>query len=100
VLRDAFADYLPPEILARRKHGFLVPVRRWLRQGRLHEEIVTLIAEQTLFDPEPLRELLTRHTAGIEDHSVFLWAVYVFMKWQKGVRQWPASQTSIPLTAP
>jgi asparagine synthase (glutamine-hydrolysing) len=31
VLRQAFADILPPEVVARPKHGFNVPIDHWLR---------------------------------------------------------------------
>jgi asparagine synthase (glutamine-hydrolysing) len=31
VLRQAFADLLPPEVTARPKHGFNVPIDHWLK---------------------------------------------------------------------
>ena len=30
-LRQAFADILPPEVVARPKHGFNVPIDHWLK---------------------------------------------------------------------
>lgn len=82
VLRDAFAGYLPPEILTRRKHGFLVPVRKWFRSGRLAEEFRALAEAQTYFDPAPLREALQAHGAGRVDKAEFLWLTYVYLKWR------------------
>ena len=32
-LRRAFADVLPPEVIARPKHGFNVPIDHWLKHG-------------------------------------------------------------------
>ena len=32
ILRLAFRDLVPPEILRRRKHGFVVPLNRWFRK--------------------------------------------------------------------
>jgi asparagine synthase (glutamine-hydrolysing) len=33
ILRDAFADRLPPEVLRRAKKGFELPIAEWLRSG-------------------------------------------------------------------
>ena len=38
ILRHAFSDVLPPEILKRSKHGFALPVGAWLQSGQIPEE--------------------------------------------------------------
>jgi asparagine synthase (glutamine-hydrolysing) len=83
ILRDAFATLLPEIVLNRRKQGFLLPLRRWFRTGRLHEQLRSLIDSQTLFDPELPRKRLIEHVKGVEDNSVFLWSLLVYLRWRQ-----------------
>lgn len=83
ILRDAFVTLLPEIILKRRKQGFLLPLRRWLRTGRLHEQLRSMIDKQTVFDPELPRKKLIDHAKGIEDNSVFLWMLLVYLRWRQ-----------------
>jgi len=84
IFKKAFADLVPPEILARRKKGFALPTSRWLA-GRLHGFARdTLLAgrarERGLFRPEAVEDLLDRHRAG-EDHGERLWNLIVLETW-------------------
>ncbi|EKV25910.1 Asparagine synthetase [Caenispirillum salinarum AK4] len=88
ILRDAFAEDLPRDILTRRKMGFLLPVRRWFRQGRLRDELEGLLARQTGLDGSVARAALDRHAAGAEDNSVLLWALYAYLRWQGSLGRW------------
>lgn len=88
ILRDAFAPVLPPEILTRRKMGFLLPIRRWFRTGRLREQFGGLVARQTRFDVATIGRLLDQHSKGAADHSVLLWALYVYLRWSATVPEW------------
>lgn len=82
ILRDAFAADLPPELLTRRKMGFLMPIRAWFRAGLLHDHLDRLIGAQTRFDPVPLRAIMAEHAAGKCDHSVLLWSLLVYLRWR------------------
>ena len=42
ILRDAFADVVPPEILTRKKMGFGVPLDRWFR-GELKPYVASVL---------------------------------------------------------
>lgn len=86
VLRDAFAADLPPEILSRRKMGFLMPIRSWFRSGLLRDRFEALAASQTRFEGKELRGLLGEHETGKHDHSVLLWSLLVYLRWRE-VRQ-------------
>lgn len=88
ILRDAFADVLPEMVLKRGKMGFLLPLRRWLREGRLRNELDELLCEQTILDRKVARSLLNDHVSGRADHSVILWSIYVYLKWQGKKNQW------------
>ena len=62
LLKKAFTDVLPPEILHRNKRGFQIPVAAWLR-GRMRPLMEELFAPerlraQGLFRPEAVRSLV------------------------------------------
>lgn len=85
VLRQAFADLLPPENVNRVKRGFGMPVASWLRghmQGYARE---ILLDDQTLnrgmFRREAVAGLLDAHTSGREDHGQRIWALLVLELW-------------------
>lgn len=84
-LRDAFADMLPAQILARPKRGFGVPLADWLR-NELRETLVETLTDRSLLDrgifrPEALVGLINDHLSGRDDHSHRLWALLVLAKW-------------------
>jgi asparagine synthase (glutamine-hydrolysing) len=86
ILKRAFADLVPAEILNRRKKGFSLPTGPWLR-GRLHgfarETLLSDAARaRGLFRPEAVTDLLDRHRAG-EDHGERLWNLIVLETWQR-----------------
>lgn len=90
ILRDAFAHALPPQIMTRGKMGFLLPIRRWFRDGRLRAELEALLNMQTHFDRARAHELISEHAAGHADHSVLLWSLYVYLCWRGRLTIWAA----------
>jgi len=86
ILKRAFADLVPAEIVQRRKKGFALPTGPWLR-GRLHgfarETLLSDAARaRGLFRPEAVADLLDRHRAG-EEHGERLWNLVVLETWQR-----------------
>ena len=84
ILKQAFADLVPPAIIERRKKGFALPTGRWLA-GRLHgfarELLLSTAARQRgLFAPAAVESLLDRHRAG-EDHGERIWNLMVLETW-------------------
>jgi asparagine synthase (glutamine-hydrolysing) len=88
ILRDAFANVIPQEVLRRRKMGFLLPIRTWLRHGRLHHELRAMLVSQTQFDVARVLELLLEHSQQKADHSVLLWAIYIYLRWKERLKYW------------
>jgi asparagine synthase (glutamine-hydrolysing) len=89
VLKKAFADLVPPEILRRRKHGFNVPMDHWLK-GPLYHRSKKLLEEDAhdLYSKEPVLELLENFRQvplGSYKGSFFnaqkLWSVLTFELW-------------------
>jgi asparagine synthase (glutamine-hydrolysing) len=86
-LRRAFADALPPEVAARGKTGFGVPISRWLR-GELRELTRdTLLGERARsrgqLRPAAVERLLEEHAAGRADHGHRLWCLLMLELWQQ-----------------
>lgn len=86
LLRRALSDRLPPEIAARGKQGFGVPMGAWFR-GPLAPVLRELLAESRLraaglLDPAAVGRLVAEHRSGVRDHSRILWALLVFESWR------------------
>ncbi|PRX48517.1 asparagine synthase (glutamine-hydrolysing) [Prauserella shujinwangii] len=82
-LRRALDGIVPAHVLNRRKLGFPVPIRLWLRdemydwaRGIIHDS-----RTEELLDKQAVLGLLDEHRAGHVDHSRRLWALLVFMLW-------------------
>jgi asparagine synthase (glutamine-hydrolysing) len=86
VLRQAMRGVLPPEILARKKMGFPVPIGSWFRgafRGIVDEYVLSERAlARGLFDRAYVRQLVERHRRD-ENHSERLWALVNFESWQR-----------------
>lgn len=48
ILIDAFSDLLPPEIVHRKKMGFVFPLAIWMRTGKFREVIRDTLTEQAV----------------------------------------------------
>ena len=85
LLKRAFADLLPPDIIGRRKMGFGVPLAQWLRtdlQEPLHELLCSQRARQRgWFRPAAIEGMLDDHRTMRADHSYRLWALLWLELW-------------------
>ncbi|PXY27254.1 asparagine synthase (glutamine-hydrolyzing) [Prauserella muralis] len=82
-LRRALDGIVPAHVLNRRKLGFPVPIRVWLRD-EMYDWARGIIADsQTgdLLDKAAVQAMLDEHKAGTVDHSRRLWALLLFMLW-------------------
>ena len=85
VLKRAMRDILPREILQRRKLGFNIPYKNWLRselRGLLQEALSPRrLEQQGLFNACYVQKLITEHLAGVRDHAHKLWQLLIFQLW-------------------
>lgn len=85
LLKRALEPHLPEDILYRRKQGFAVPMRHWLR----HEirdfttEVLTSrrFRERGLFTDKFVEHMLNRHMTGHEDHGKRVWQLICLELW-------------------
>jgi asparagine synthase (glutamine-hydrolysing) len=85
ILKRAFSDLLPEEVLNRKKMGFGVPVSRWFRKELKGYVYEVLMDERTIrrgyFEKESIRRLLDEHVALRYDHSAKIWALLFLETW-------------------
>lgn len=82
-LRQALTKVVPDHVLNRRKLGFPVPIRHWLRD-EMHDWARNIIQQSqtdALLNKTAILQLLEEHRSGVLDHSRRIWALLVFMLW-------------------
>jgi asparagine synthase (glutamine-hydrolysing) len=85
ILKKAFSDVLPREILYRRKQGFGVPLEHYFRdklRDYTYGEIFDFDA-YNYYDKNLLKELWARHQQKISDYSRLFWSIMMFNLWFK-----------------
>jgi asparagine synthase (glutamine-hydrolysing) len=87
LLRRVLRPLLPPEILAKRKQGFMVPLPLWLK-GELAPLIDDLLAPSLIkrrgyFDPDAVAGLLAEHRSGARGRADLIWALMMFETWHR-----------------
>jgi len=87
VLKEAFADLLPREIIERKKEGFSIPMKNWLR-AELREAMHDLLNASTigplgLFHWSEIERMIAEHERGIQNHAHRLWCLMVFVLWHR-----------------
>lgn len=87
LLRKVAARLLPPDVLAKKKQGFGVPLAQWFRgplSGMLHDIVASRsFTERGLFDAGAVRKLQMEHMSGRVDRSEALWLILNFELWAR-----------------
>jgi asparagine synthase (glutamine-hydrolysing) len=85
VLKRAMRGLLPDGILHRKKQGFSIPLKNWLRAELqpLMRELLSpdRVARRGLFAPAEVQALIDAHVAGRENHAHTLFPLMVFERW-------------------
>src|SRR5690625_5003696 len=85
LLREAMAEIIPEHVLNRKKLGFPVPIRHWLRD-ELYDWAKNLIQQSAtdyLIHKNIILQLLEKHREGKHDYSRKIWTVLMFMLWHQ-----------------
>lgn len=83
-LRDAAKRDIPNESYKKKKLGFPVPLREWIREEDLYKEVKNTISQdfvKEFFNQEYVLKLLEQHKNHKKDTYKKVWAIYCFIKW-------------------
>lgn len=83
-LRDAAKEVIPNESYKKKKLGFPVPVREWMKDDLVYDEIKkTLTSDNAnkFFNTKYVVDLLDVHKSGRKDNYRKIWTIYCFLKW-------------------
>lgn len=85
ILRKAAESFVPDNVLYRKKLGFPVPIRHWLKDemNEWAKGIIRESATDHLINKQYVLQLLDDHCAGKADNSRKIWTVLTFMVWYK-----------------
>lgn len=84
IFRKAVSKYIPQDTDGRKKLGFPIPIRVWLRQDdwyQMVKELFTSKEAEEFFHTEKLLQLLREHKEGKKDNSRKIWTVLAFLIW-------------------
>lgn len=85
-MRKAAFRHLPQNVADKKKLGFPVPIRVWLRQDKYYNKLKEAFTGETAakyFKTDKLVNMLDVHKSGKEDLSRKIWTVYIFLVWHK-----------------
>jgi asparagine synthase/heparinase II/III-like protein len=84
LFRRAIDGLVPPAVLRRPKHGFAVPLERWLRGGLASCTDEILLGDTTrrrgILDPTFVSQVIARHRRG-QELDLQLWSMISFELW-------------------
>ncbi len=85
-LREAAKRYIPTEAYNKKKLGFPVPLREWLKEKEIYDKIrVDFNGEvaKKFFKIEQINKILDDHYLGKKDNYKKVWTIYCFIIWYK-----------------
>ena len=85
-MRQAAHRYLPDMVAEKKKLGFPVPIRIWLKEDKYYNTVkdaFTSPEAAEFFNVDEIVKLLDDHRNGKNDNSRKIWAIYMFLVWYK-----------------
>ena len=85
-MRLAAKRNLPPAVANKKKLGFPVPIRVWLKEDKYYNIVKEAFTSETAnkyFNTDMLVKLLDDHRADKIDNSRKVWTIFMFLTWHK-----------------
>lgn len=84
--KQALADYLPPQIITKKKHGFGLPVGLWMAEypplDTLTEHSIAALRDRHILNPAYIDWIRTRHAGEhVGYYGVMLWVLVMLEQW-------------------
>ena len=83
-LRKAASKVIPNEAYKKKKLGFPVPLREWIKTDKLYNIIKEKFngeSAKLFFDTKKINKLLEEHKNGKRDSYKKVWTIYTFLVW-------------------
>ena len=84
--RKAASKKIPEEWSKRKKLGFLVPFREWIKEDKYYKIIKNTFNEEYVeefFEKDKINKLLQDHYEGICNNARKIYTIYAFLVWYK-----------------
>lgn len=82
LFREIAHEILPEKWSNKKKLGFPVPLRQWLKEEDTYNLIKsTFLKSEEFFKPNKIIKLLDEHKKGKKDNSRKIWTIYSFLVW-------------------
>ena len=80
--RKVAKEELADKVADKKKLGFPVPIREWLKEDDVYQEVKNIFLEsEYFFKPKKIIKLLDDHRTGKRDNSRKIWTIYTFLVW-------------------
>ena len=85
ILKKAFENILPYEILYRKKMGFAVPLACWFRKELKDLAYNTIFSYNSndILNRTTVERIWREHQSGLRDRSTELWTILMFRMWEQ-----------------
>jgi asparagine synthase (glutamine-hydrolysing) len=87
ILKEAFKNTLPKEIINRKKQGFYVPIDIWFEKdlGNMQENLLNIqtIKKQGYFNHEVLSRIIKKYPSSKLYYAKQLWSIISFQVWHE-----------------
>ena len=83
-MRDASKSVIPTGVSDKKKLGFPVPIRDWIREEDVYSKIKSAFKTDianTYFDTDKLIKMLDDHINNKHDNYRKVWSIYCFIQW-------------------
>lgn len=83
-LRAAAKEVIPTEAYKKKKLGFPVPVREWIKDGSFKKEVEKTLNSDVAnkyFNTKIINKMFEEHINGKKDNYRKIWTIYTFIKW-------------------
>ena len=82
IFRDIASEVLEDKVSTKKKLGFPVPIREWMKDDDTYRQIKAMFEKNNkFFKTKKIIKLLDDHKKGKADNSRKIWTLYVFLLW-------------------
>ena len=80
--RQVCKETLDPKWANKKKLGFPVPIREWIKEDDVYNNIYSMFSKaDQFFRTDKIIKLLNEHRDGKRDNSRKIWTIYTFLVW-------------------